>query len=201
MARVAQVTAQDARPQGRRRDPARRARQAPAQPDAGQLPARPAPVPGGRRAGGGVRGRGAGPRRQLLVRAHHPPGHADLRHARARLQVDARGRQGRPGQPPPRGQVDQRAPRRLAQLPAQPRVQPLVHDRRRARLAARAGGHARGAAGETGAESIRQLPTLRLFKIRMDLEMEEGTEALAKEAEAVDSASPRPSRCRTSTWP
>src|ERR671922_252593 len=31
----------------------------------------------------------------------------------------------------------------------------------------------------TGAESIRQLPTLRLFKIRMDLEMEAGTDALA----------------------
>jgi siroheme decarboxylase len=37
-----------------------------------------------------------------------------------------------------------------------------------------------------GAESIRQLPTLKLFKIRMDLEMEEGTETLAKAApEAV----------------
>jgi DNA-binding Lrp family transcriptional regulator len=33
----------------------------------------------------------------------------------------------------------------------------------------------------TGAESIRQLPTLRLFKIRMDLEMEGGTGALASE--------------------
>jgi DNA-binding Lrp family transcriptional regulator len=32
---------------------------------------------------------------------------------------------------------------------------------------------------ETGAESMRQLPTLRLFKIRMDLEMEGGTQALA----------------------
>jgi len=31
----------------------------------------------------------------------------------------------------------------------------------------------------TGAESIRQLPTLKLFKIRMDLEMEKGTAALA----------------------
>jgi DNA-binding Lrp family transcriptional regulator len=31
----------------------------------------------------------------------------------------------------------------------------------------------------TGAESIRQLPTLKLFKIRMDLEMEKGTEDLA----------------------
>jgi siroheme decarboxylase len=43
---------------------------------------------------------------------------------------------------------------------------------------------------ETGAESIRQLPTLRLFKIRMDLEMEQGTDALAKAAEAVDYREP-----------
>jgi siroheme decarboxylase len=42
----------------------------------------------------------------------------------------------------------------------------------------------------TGAESIRQLPTLRLFKIRMDLEMEKGTEALAAVAEAVDYREP-----------
>jgi DNA-binding Lrp family transcriptional regulator len=34
-------------------------------------------------------------------------------------------------------------------------------------------------AAETGAESMRQLPTLKLFKIRMDLEMERDTEALA----------------------
>jgi DNA-binding Lrp family transcriptional regulator len=39
-----------------------------------------------------------------------------------------------------------------------------------------------------GAESIRQLPTLKLFKIRMDLEMEGDTEALAKAAEAVEPA-------------
>jgi DNA-binding Lrp family transcriptional regulator len=37
----------------------------------------------------------------------------------------------------------------------------------------------------TGAQSIRQLPTLRLFKIRMDLEMEKGTDALAAAGEAV----------------
>jgi DNA-binding Lrp family transcriptional regulator len=42
----------------------------------------------------------------------------------------------------------------------------------------------------TGAQSIRQLPTLRLFKIRMDLEMEKGTEALAAVAEAVDYSEP-----------
>jgi siroheme decarboxylase len=42
----------------------------------------------------------------------------------------------------------------------------------------------------TGAESVRQLPTLRLFKIRMDLEMEKGTEALAAVAEAADHREP-----------
>jgi siroheme decarboxylase len=42
----------------------------------------------------------------------------------------------------------------------------------------------------TGAQSVRQLPTLRLFKIRMDLEMEKGTDALAAVAEAVDYAEP-----------
>jgi siroheme decarboxylase len=37
----------------------------------------------------------------------------------------------------------------------------------------------------TGAESIRQLPTLKLFKINMNLEMEKGTDALAAVAEAA----------------
>jgi DNA-binding Lrp family transcriptional regulator len=41
-------------------------------------------------------------------------------------------------------------------------------------------------AAEAGAESLRQLPTLRLFKIRMDLEMEGDTEALASFAEASE---------------
>jgi DNA-binding Lrp family transcriptional regulator len=38
----------------------------------------------------------------------------------------------------------------------------------------------------TGAESIRQLPTLKLFKIRMDLELVGGTDELAKAAVAED---------------
>jgi DNA-binding Lrp family transcriptional regulator len=42
----------------------------------------------------------------------------------------------------------------------------------------------------TGAESVRQLPTLRLFKIRMDLEMEKGTDALAASAQAVEPNEP-----------
>ncbi|HEY5054080.1 MAG TPA: Lrp/AsnC family transcriptional regulator [Solirubrobacterales bacterium] len=41
---------------------------------------------------------------------------------------------------------------------------------------------------EAGAESMRQLPTLTLFKINMNLEMEKGTEALAA---AVDASPPR----------
>ncbi len=41
-------------------------------------------------------------------------------------------------------------------------------------------------ARESGAESVRQLPTLKLFKIRMDLEMEAGTEALASPAAATE---------------
>jgi DNA-binding Lrp family transcriptional regulator len=43
-----------------------------------------------------------------------------------------------------------------------------------------------------GAESVRQLPTLKLFKIRMDLEMEAGTEALATAAEAAAPAEIEP---------
>jgi DNA-binding Lrp family transcriptional regulator len=43
-------------------------------------------------------------------------------------------------------------------------------------------------AAEAGAESVRQLPTLKMFKIRMDLEMEGGTEALASQAKAVEPA-------------
>jgi DNA-binding Lrp family transcriptional regulator len=39
---------------------------------------------------------------------------------------------------------------------------------------------------QTGAESVRQLPTLKLFKIRMDLEMSGDTETLAKAVEPVE---------------
>jgi DNA-binding Lrp family transcriptional regulator len=47
-------------------------------------------------------------------------------------------------------------------------------------------------AKEAGAESVRQLPTLKLFKIRMDLEMEQGTDVLASAAEAVAPAETEP---------
>jgi siroheme decarboxylase len=41
-------------------------------------------------------------------------------------------------------------------------------------------------AAEAGAESVRQLPTLKLFKIRMDLEMEGDTSALSSHADATE---------------
>ena len=43
-----------------------------------------------------------------------------------------------------------------------------------------------------GADSIRQLPTLKLFKIRMDLEMEGGTADLAKAVEVAPPAETEP---------
>src|SRR5436190_9257489 len=47
-------------------------------------------------------------------------------------------------------------------------------------------------AKEAGAESIRQLPTLKLFKIRMDLEMEGDTDALSKAGVAEEPAETEP---------
>jgi len=44
----------------------------------------------------------------------------------------------------------------------------------------------------TGAESVRQLPTLKLFKIRMDLEMEKGTKDLAAMGVAQEPMEPDP---------
>jgi len=50
------------------------------------------------------------------------------------------------------------------------------------------GGTLQVLAREAGAESVRQLPTLKLFKIRMDLEMEGSTEDLAKAVTALPPA-------------
>ena len=130
--------AEAAQPQGRRRGPARRRRPAAAEPDAGLLPDRPATLRARGRAGRDRRGGGDGARAAPARQAHHPPGHADLRHARARLLLDAGRREGRSRASPSRRADHQRAPGRLAQLPAQPRVQPVVHDRHRARLASSA---------------------------------------------------------------
>src|SRR4051794_39480532 len=134
-------------PQGRRGGAARRLRPAPAQRDAGLLPDRAAPV----RRGGTLarRARGACPdaRAGADRRPDHPPGDADLRHARAGLRLDARRRARGPRAPMARGQDRQLASGRVAQLPAQPRLQHVVHDRRRGGLEARPPGHARPPAG------------------------------------------------------
>ncbi|MDE3071036.1 MAG: Lrp/AsnC family transcriptional regulator, partial [Acidobacteriota bacterium] len=45
---------------------------------------------------------------------------------------------------------------------------------------------------ETGAEAMRKLPTLRLFKIRMDLEMQGGTDTLATAGVAEEPMDPEP---------
>ena len=59
----------------------------------------------------------------------------------------------------------------------------MVHARRPSRTRSSAStARSTSSRSETGAESIRQLPTLKLFKIRMDLEMSGDTEALAKAA-------------------
>jgi DNA-binding Lrp family transcriptional regulator len=56
-------------------------------------------------------------------------------------------------------------------------------------------------AREAGAESVRQLPTLKLFKIRMDLEMEGDTQALASAAEEREPVETSASPTTSSTSP
>ena len=109
------------------------------------FPLDPEPFAAARRRGGARRRRLQGTHPAAARRPDHPRDHADLRHPRARLLVDAGRRQGRRRQPAPRRQDHQLPPGRLPQLPARPRVQPLVHDRHAARLGARPGGDARGA--------------------------------------------------------
>ena len=81
-------------------------------------------------------------------RAHHPPGHADLRHA-AR-SATARCSSRRRSTPSTRGapaKIINSHPGVSPQLPAQPRLQHVVHARRRGGLALGLRGHARRAAG------------------------------------------------------
>ena len=89
----------------------------------------------------------------------------------------------------------QRAPRREPQLQAQPRVQPLVHDRgpagrRRSRSTSTC------CTATSGALVTRKLPTLKLYKIGVKLDMTGNTAADAK-AEVLEHE--RPERT-ASTW-
>ena len=120
-------------------------------------------------------------------RAHHPPGHADLRHARARLLA----RCSSPRRSTPRTRT---APRRSSTSTPASRTTTCATttstcgSRSPPSPTRSSGSRARSrcSRSEAGAESIRQLPTLKLFKIRMDLEMEGDTEALASAAEATE---------------
>ena len=159
-------------------DPARRPRPRAAQPDAGRVPDRAAPVrrasPSGPRS---PEERGPRARPAPARRADHPPGHADLRHARARLRLDAR--RGARSTPSTRG-----APRRSSTRTPASRTTTCATtsstcgSRSRSRRTRSSACRARSTCSQelTGAESIRQLPTLKLFKIRMDLEMEGDTD-------------------------
>ena len=131
--------------QRRRSDPARRARQTTSQLDAGQLPAR-AEALRQRRARTRRAGRhgSCSASQELLDDAHHPRGHADLRHARASATSRCSSPQALIAEHPHRAaDVINEHPGRQPQLPAQPRVQPLVHDRHAAGLEARPRRHAR----------------------------------------------------------
>ena len=184
----------------------------------GALPDRAAALRGGRGGARGARGAGAGARRRAGRRAHHPPGHADLRHPRARLRLDARRGQGRPRAPVARRDGSS------TRTPASSHNYLRNHDFNMWFTLAVEEDSALGLEGTldvlqelTGAESIRQLPTLKLFKIRMDLELVGGTDELAKSAVAEEpdrareaalrrarpwpSSAPRRATCRSSPSP
>ena len=162
----------------------------PAEPAAGQLPAgERAPTPRSRELAEVTEDEVL--RRPAAARgADHPRDHADLRHARARLQVDAGRGEGRSGAPVAgRRRSSTRTPASRTTTCATTSSTSGSRSRP-SRLEARATGHARGPRSAlTGAEWIRQLPTLRLFKISMDLEMEGGHRG-------ARGARPRPSRRR-----
>ena len=103
-----------------------------------------------------------GAHRAPARRADHPRDHADLRHPRARLRVDAGRREGRLRAPPPRGQDHQLAPRRLATTTCA-RTSSTSGSRSRPRPTPSSGleGTLEVLQELTGAESIRQLPTLQ----------------------------------------
>ena len=125
------------------------------------------------------------PRPAPARRPHHPPGHADLRHARARLRLDARRGEGRPRAPVARRRRSStRTPASATTTCAT--TSSTCGSRSPSRRTPSSGlqGTLDVLQELTGAESIRQLPTLKLFKIRMDLEMEGDTKSLSTEGVA-----------------
>ena len=118
-------------------------------------------------------------------RPDHPRDHADLRHPRARLLLDARRRQGRSEYP-------HRPAKIINSHPGVSHNYLRDHEFNLWFTIATPPDSRLGLEGTlevlqrlTGAESIRQLPTLTMFKINMNLEMEGDTDALAAKVEAV----------------
>ena len=175
------VASEAAQPQGRRRDPARRARQAAAQPDAGQLPDRAAAL------------RSTSPSQAGITEdeVHEPrPASCSTSGSSARSRrssTRARSATRRCSSPPRSTPRTRGAPRRSSTSTRASRTTTCATtsstsgSRSPPSPTRRSGssGRSRCSRELAGAESIRQLPTLKLFKIRMDLEMEGGTEALA----------------------
>ena len=111
----------------------------------GSFPLEPRPYARVADAGRGERGRGAAAGRSGCSTSASSARSRRSSTRACSATVDARGRQGRPGEPAPRGADRELPPRRVAQLPAQPRLQHVVHDRHRAGLDAGPAGHARRA--------------------------------------------------------
>ena len=161
---------------------ARRARPPAAQPDAGQLPARAPALRGGGAGGGDPRGAGAGSACGGCWRsgssARSPRSTTRARSAtprcwwRPRSTPSTRGGRRR-SSTPTRGSRTTTCATTTSTCGSRSPPSPTRGSAWRARW--------RSCSELTGAESIRQLPTLKLFKIRMDLEMEGDTKALASE--------------------
>ena len=198
-ARWLDVVAQPAARSARRKDgaarPARRDRQAAAEPHAGQLPARrrarSPPSPSSRDS----------PRTRCCARVQRLLDERIIRQVTPIYDTRALGY----GSMLVAAKVDPEHPWRAAKIinshPGVSHNYLRNHDFNmwftlavEPRLGARPG-RARSTCSQelTGAESIRQLPTLKLFKIRMDLEMEGGTDALAPPARPVEPVELEPS--------
>jgi DNA-binding Lrp family transcriptional regulator len=181
-------SAEGPQPQGRRGASARGHRAQAAQPHAGHVPARAAAVRAVAREAGI-------PEEEVLLRVKALLADRIIRQVtpiydtRAlRLRLDARRGEGRSRAPVARGQGHQRHPgvshNYLRKHDFNMWFTIAVEEDSELGL----DGTLDVIAEKAGAESVRQLPTLQLFKIRMDLEMEGDAKSLASKVEAVKPA-------------
>ena len=156
--------------------------------DAGLVPDRAAPVRRGRRRARRAGGRRPAPRPGACIDDRIIRQVTPIYDTRAlRLRLDARRREGRPRAPVARGEDHQLASRRLATTTCATTTS-TCGSRSPSRRTPSSGsqGTLDVLQERTGAESIRQLPTLKLFKIRMDLEMAGDTQSPRRPSVAED---------------